>query len=595
MSDIDQVLRHWLRETRAGRLSRRAVMQRLTALGVGVPLAGALLAQAGHAQGQAAPFTYLPTRRGGGGTLRLLAWQGATILNPHISGGAKDVLAARLFLEPLAHHDGEGRLVPILAAEIPSLENGGVARDGLSVTWKLKRGVSWHDGQPFDADDVVFTWEYARDPATSAFSYGSFAPITVRKIDSHTVRIQFDKPTPEWADAFIGGAVLPHRHFAAHMGAKSREAPANLRPVGTGPYRIVDFKPGDLVRGEINSAYHMPNRPHFDRVELKGGGDAVSSARAVMQTGDFDWAWNLAVEDEILQRIERGGRGRAEFAPGGDTEFILLNHADPWTERDGERSHPDSRHPFLREPAVRQALGHLVDRESVHRFVYGRGGVATGNILNNPSPLNSRRRVPSFDVAKANALLDADGWRRGADGVRAKDGRRLKMLFQTSVSAPRQKVQTIVKQAAGLAGIDMELKAVTAAVFFSGDVANPDTNGKFLADLQMYATVRGPEGVRWMEQFCSWLAASKANKWLGRNASRWRNDEFDRLFRAAEVEMDPVKRAALLVRMNDALCDDFAVLPIAYKPKVNAFANSLRAPISGWAIETAFVHDWHRV
>jgi peptide/nickel transport system substrate-binding protein len=188
------------------------------------------------------------------------------------------------------------------------------------VTWKLKRGVSWHDGEPFTADDVVFTWELLRDPETAAYTIGTYQPIKVRKLDSHTVRIEFSKPTPEWADAFVDSVVLPRKHFAAYMGAKSRDAPANLKPIGTGPYRAVDFKPGDLVRGELNSAYHMPHRPHFDTIEIKGGGDSVSAARAVLQTGEFDLAWLLQIEDDVLQRMEDSGRGRVNIASGGDIE-----------------------------------------------------------------------------------------------------------------------------------------------------------------------------------------------------------------------------------------------------------------------------------
>jgi peptide/nickel transport system substrate-binding protein len=136
---------------------------------------------------------------------------------------------------------------------------------------------------------------------------------------------------------------------------------------------------------------------------------------------------------------------------------------------------------------------------------------------------------------------------------------------------------------------------VAPAVFFSSDIANPDTNGKFLADLQMYATTRGgPEPGRFLELFCSWLAASKANGWLGRNTARYRSDEYDRSFRAAEQELDPIKRAAQLMRLNDIVCNDHAVVPIAYRPKANAIANSLQAPISGWSVETAFIHDWYR-
>ena len=105
--------------------------------------------------------------------------------------------------------------MPVLAAEIPSIENGGLAKDGMSVIWKLKQGVKWHDGQPFTADDCVFNWEYAADPATAATTIGSYKDIKVVKVDDHTIRVEFQKPTPFWADAFVGvyGMIIPKHLF----------------------------------------------------------------------------------------------------------------------------------------------------------------------------------------------------------------------------------------------------------------------------------------------------------------------------------------------------------------------------------------------
>src|SRR5262249_50096566 len=159
----------------------------------------------------------------------------------------------------------------------------------------------------------------------------------------------------------------------------SREAPANLAPVGTGPYLFADFRPGDLIRGRINPSYHIANRPHFDAIEMKGGGDAVSAARAVLQTGEYDFAWNMQVEDELLKRLEDAGHGRVLITPTGNLEHIELNNTDPWREVDGERSSAKAPHPFLTDPAIRQALNLLVDRVSVEKFIYGRTGKATAN------------------------------------------------------------------------------------------------------------------------------------------------------------------------------------------------------------------------
>ncbi len=585
-----------LAAVRAGRLPRRAFVRQMAALGVGAPLAGMLLLHGGGVAAQPAAPVYKPTRRGGGGVLRLLWWQGTTQLNPHFATGQKDVDGSRLFYEALADWDDEGRLVPVLAAELPSRENGGVAADGRSVVWKLKRGVTWHDGQPFTADDLVFTWRYASDPATAAVSIGLFADRVVEKIDSHTVRIRFKQPTPFWASTFVGagGEILPRHLFAPYTGAKSREAPNNFSPVGTGPYRFAEFKPGDLLRGTLNPSYHGPNRPHFDSVELKGGGDAVSAARAVLQTGEFDYAWNIQVEDELVRRMEAGGKGRAVHSNGADLEYILFNFTDPRREVDGERSSLKAPHPVLSDFAVRDALALLVDKAGIEKFIYGRAGVATANVINNPPRYRSPNTRWAFDPVKAAALLDAAGWKPGAGGIREKNGQRLKFLFQTSTNAPRQKTQALVKQAAMQAGIEIEVKAVTGSVFFSTDVGNPDTNGKFQADLQMFTIGGNIDPAPTLRRFVSWEAATRANKWSGINLSRWRDESYDRDYRAAEVELDPVKRTALFLRMNDQLVQQRVVLPVIHRKNVAAVSARLHAPVSGWGSDLAFLRDWYR-
>src|SRR5215469_9138633 len=304
-------LRELLTGVRAGRASRRAFVRKMIGLGLTAPFATQMLAHAGLAQ-TAARTDYKPNRAGGGGALKVLFWQAPTLLNPHFAVGTKDQEGSRIFYEPLAAWDPDGNLAPVLATEIPEIENGGVAPDGMSVTWKLKKDVQWHDGRPFTADDVVFNWEYAADSATAATTIGSYQDIKVEKLDPLTVRLNFARPTPFWGGAFVGqfGMIIPKHLFEAYKGANSRDAPNNLKPVGTGPYRFVDFKPGDLVIGERNPSYHLPNRPYFDRIEVKGGGDAVSAARAVIQTGEYDYAWNLQVEDEILLKLENGGNAK---------------------------------------------------------------------------------------------------------------------------------------------------------------------------------------------------------------------------------------------------------------------------------------------
>ncbi len=591
-------IRDLIRDVGAGRLSRRAFGHLIVGLGLTAPLAAQMLAAAGVAA-QPRTETFAPKRRGGGGQLKILWWQAPTLLNPHFATGTKDQDGSRIFYEPLASYDPDGNIVPILASEVPSVQNGGVAKDGTWVVWRLKRGASWHDGRPFTADDVIFTWEYVMDPATSAVTIGSYGAIErIEKLDSHTVKLVFAKPQPFWADAFCGyrGMIIPKHVFEPYRGAKSREAPANLKPVGTGPYRYVDFKPGDLVRAEANPAYHVGNRPFFDALEMKGGGEAVSAARAVLQTGEYDYAWNLQVEDDILKRLEQGGKGRINIWSSGNIEHIQCNFTDPWKEVDGERSSSKTSHPLLGDAAVRQALNLLVDRASVQEQIYGRQGQTTANFLNAPSRFYSRNTRWEFSVDKANQILDAAGWTRGADGIRAKDGRKLRMVYQTSINAPRQKNQQIVKQAAARAGIELELKSVTASVFFSSDPANPDTYPHFYADLQMYNTTMGaPDPQYFMNQFTSWEAASKENKWQGRNVTRWRSEEYDRTYRAAETELDPVKRAALFIKMNELVIQHVVVIPVLWRNGVSASSIRLRGmDLSGWDSTLWHLAYWYK-
>ena len=503
----ERELRELITHVKDGRLSRRSFVQMMAAVGLTAPFAAQMLTSGGVAQAAESKLVYKPTKRGGGGALKTLWWQGATLLNPYFAVGTKDQDGSRIFYEPLASWDPDGNLAPILATEVPSLQNGGLSKDGKTVTWKLKKGVQWHDGKPFTADDVVFNWEYAADPATAAAWIATYKDIKAEKVDSHTVRVTFPKPTPYWADAFVGvrGMIIPKHVFEPFKGGKSREAPANLKPVGTGPYRYVDFKPGDIVKGELNPTYHLPNRPYFDVIEMKGGGDAVSAARAVLQTGEYDYAWNLQVEDEILKRLEQGGRGKVDIVAGGDIEHIQCNFTDPWKEVEGERSSPKSKHPFLSDPAVRQALGLLVDRSSVQEQIYGRTGISTANFLNAPERFRSKITKWEFNVDKANQILDAAGWKRGSDGIREKGGLKLKMVYQTSTNASRQKTQAIVKQSAAKAGIEMEIKSVVASVYFSSDAANLDTYPHFSTDIQMYTTtMTQPDPELFMIQFASW-------------------------------------------------------------------------------------------
>ncbi len=461
--------------------------------------------------------------------------------------------------------------------------------------WRLKQGVVWHDGKPFTADDVIFTWEFATDPATAATSRGLYDNIRrIDKLDELTIKVVFTDPTPVWY--ISGGPILPKHLFAEYTGQNARNAPYNLKPVGTGPYKIVDFKPGDVALYEINPHYHVPNRPFFDTVELKGGGDATSAARAVIQTGEFDFARNIQVDKDVRELLEQQGRkGMFRYTTGAQVDHIQLNRTDPGTEVDGERSSVKVPHPFFTDHQVRQAFALAVDRRTIAEQLYGAAGQPTSNYLNAPKQFQSPNTRWEFDLEKAAHLLEQAGWKRGSDGIRLKGGRRMQVLFQTTTNLIRQKTQAIVKKALERIGIEVELKAVPATVFTSSDPGNPDTISRFYADMQMlfYSFGIDPQGL--MRLFVSWEIAQKANNWAGRNIVRWANAEYDRLWKQAETELDPVKRAALFIRMNDLLIKDVVVIPVVWRKEVAAVSHTLRGlALSPWDRNLADLAFWYR-
>lgn len=541
------------------------------------------------------PATSTPAEK----TLKLLYWQAPTILNPHLSTGTKDFEASRITLEPLASFDKNGKMVLFLATEIPSLKNGDLAKDGKSVTWKLKKGVKWSDGQPFTAADVVFTYEYITNKEVGANSATSYEGIkSVKVIDNYTVKITFKQPNPAWAMPFVGtnGMILPRHKFEKYKGVNARQAPANLMPIGTGPYRVVEFKPGDIIIYEANPNFRETGKPFFQRVELKGGGDAPSAARAVLQTGDADYAYNTQVEARILKQLQAGGKGQVLASFGAQSERILLNFTDPnKATPDGERSSIKFPHPFLTDKKVRQAFNLAINRDAIAQQLYGQTGKATANYLAAPKQFFSPNTRYEFNPKKAALLLDEAGWKdTNGNGIRDKNGVKMKVLFQTSVNPLRQKTQEIVKQNLSSVGVQIELKSTDASVYFSSEPNNPDTTNHFYADLQMYTTGNeNPDPDAYMQLYLCEQIAQKSNNWTKLNVSRYCNPEYETFWKQLKGELNPEKRKSLLIKMNDLLINEVAVMPIVLRAETAAVSNRLAGvDLTPWDLQPWNIKDW---
>jgi peptide/nickel transport system substrate-binding protein len=558
--------------------------------------------------GSAAPSGGAAFKRGDGGELKILYWQAPTILNPHQATGTKDSDASHLILEPLASYGPDGKpLANGLGLEIPTVANGGVSADFTTVTWKLRQGVKWSDGSAFSADDVAFTFAYVSDKATAATTQSSTEGVkSVAAKDPNTVVITYAAPNPnvyQWGVGYVGnGGILQKAQYANCVGAKAKDCPADLKPIGTGPYVLDTFKPGDVVTYKANPNYRDPNKPYFKTVNFKGGGDAESSARAVFQTGDVDYAWNLQVAANILQpMISASTKGKMLSVYGSSVERILVNFADPSAPGDA-RGEPTTKHPFFNGPdglTVRKALAMATDRQTVAKQLYGDGltGKPGCNIITGVPDFESTATASfcsSFDPAAAGKILDDAGWKLGTDNIRAKGGVKLKILYQTTVNAVRQATQAIMKTNWEKAGFSVELKQVPAATFFTN--TSPDGANHFWSDIEMFTNNSDPDPTSYLDGWTTKQIAQKSNGWQLGNYNRYSDPTFDGLVDQLRKETDPAKRATLIKQANDNLILNVVIIPIVTRTQVTSGINTTvkGAVPTGWDSEMYGIADWYK-
>ncbi|MCC6703430.1 MAG: peptide ABC transporter substrate-binding protein, partial [Thermomicrobiales bacterium] len=543
------------------------------------------------------------------GELRILLWQMTTVLNPHTSTGTKDYIAASLMIEPLLNFSEDTSLATALAAEVPSLENGGIAEDFSSVTYKLKEGVVWSDGEPLTANDVKFTFEWVSNPVNAAITFQNYANVeSVEVIDDLTAKVNFKTPTLAWYVPFVGtfgGSVLPGHIWGFDAANEEPTLGFRTAPVGTGPFKLVSFSEGVEVKYEANPLYREPNKPYFATVSITGGaGTADGAARAVLQTNEADYAWNLQVNPDAINQMLEAGNGYLLAKAPTSTESIYFNYTDPNVEGStGERSSLENPHPAFTDFAVRQAMSFAVDRDTIANEFYGNGqGAAWSFIVGLPTYDNGNFPY-SYNPDQANQILDEAGWVLDG-GVRSKDGVALSFTYQTTINPVRQDTQAVVQANLADVGIEVELVSHDATIFFDSGVGNEMNLTHFYADLQMYTSeIPSPFPVEYLNAFYAGAeninVAQQANDWSGGNTTRYVNAEFDEALDTARTATDPEIATEAIIRCSDILTDDAAVLPlVARSASVSGLANTIQqdnialAPFEGdfWNIA-----NWRRV
>ena len=547
-------------------------------------------------------------KRGSDGQLNLLYWQAPSTMNPNLSGGTKELEASSVVLEPLARYDEKGNMLPWLAESIPTVGNGGVSKDLTSITWKIKKGIKWSDGSAFTADDVVFTYDYCIHPDTGCSHTNYYTGISsVKALDRHTVKIEFNVAKPFPYSAFVGynTPILQKAQFDGCQGAKAQECTKqNFYPIGTGPFKVVDFKANDVIVFEANPNYRDPNKPAFSKLVFKGGGDATSAARAVLETGEMDYAWNLQVEPEILTKMQQAGKGTVVSAFGTAVERLMVNFANPDPALGEDRSeyiggnNNRNAHPFLSDYNVRRALSLAIDRQILVDAGYGQAGKISCNVLPAPAIYASTANdeCKTQNIAEANRLLDAAGWKRGSDGIRQKDGVRISILYQTSTNSVRQATQAFIKEMWKQIGVETELRNISASVFFGSDPGSPDTYQKFYSDIEMYTnTFSGTDPEAYMAGWSCSEMPQKSNKWAGNNMPRWCNPAYDALSAKMSKTAALKDRIRMAKAMNDMLMQDYAMIPLIHRGGVSAHSNTISGVrMNEWDSELWNIADWTR-
>lgn len=509
-------------------------------------------AVAGGAQATAAPAGQAAQSAGAGkpgGTLKMALWQEPTHLNKHMNSQTVGTLVARQIFSHLIDVDESGTYTPMLALEVPTVQNGGVSADGKMVTYKLRRDVKWHDGTPFTAKDVVFTWQARMDASNPVNSRAGYKDIdAVEAKDDYTAVVRYKSLYAPYLDLF--GWVLPAHVF----GGKTTmdKADFNRKPIGTGPFKFVEWVSGDHVTLAKFGDYWKKGAPLLEQVIFRFT-PSREVAVAQLRTGEVDVVWNL-IESNIPD-LQSNPDIDLWANSGTRIERLVLNLGAPSGAQQGD---PNTRHPFLGDPKVREAIELAINKkELVDKLLYGKATVGTGPVvLGWAAPKLS---ASEFNPDKAKKLLDDAGWKPGADGIRVKDGVRAAMTYSTtSGDNLRELTQQVMQERLRTVGVALEIKNMPSAVLLGtwGD-NSPRSRGNF--DINMWTTNADTDPHSHLfSYYHSSQIPSEANRGEGQNYSRLKSPDVDKAIEEGGSTVDQAKRKAAYERAVKAIVESRA-------------------------------------
>jgi len=494
-----------------------------------------------------------------GGELVIGSIQEPDSLNPWLTGLTVGLEVEAMIYDSLTRVDPNGVHIPALAAETPSVENGGISDDLLTYTYKLRDDVAWHDGTPFTADDVVFTYTAIANPEVNARSRTGFELIdSVEAVDAHTVRFTLKQPSAVFLETWGYRGILPKHIFETE---DMNTSEYNRAPtVGTGPYKFVEWVSGDRIVVERNENYYRDGG-YIDRIvyRIVPSSDTLLT---LLETGEIDMRFSIIAEQ--VPYVRDLGAYTVFATPAHAYFHFTINNTDP----------------ILGDKRVRQALTHGLHKQVIADTVLQGLVQPHGSPVAQPSwvYVDHNDRF-AFDQEAANALLEEAGWTLGADGIRTKDGERLTLeLLNIAGDSERLQIVQLAQAMWKEIGVEVNISQVDAPTFVS---AMTTQEYQFAYGFWGFSVDPSGYNERWL--------SSSAGHWLN-----YDNPAVDQLLLDALQIVDREERKAKYVEFQEIVVEDATNIWVynrvffdAVKPRVQNFVPSASNSTNMWN-----VHEW---
>ena len=464
------------------------------------------------------------------------------MLNPLLSDLLATAEVANLLFSGLIVMNDKGQWLPDLAVEVPTTSNGGVSPDGLTVTYKLRSGVTWHDGTPFTAEDVKFTWQVIMDPQNKVVSREGYDKIiAVDTPDKQTVVLRFRELYAPYMTLF--STVLP-KHVLSVQGELAKAA-FNRAPIGTGPFKFRDWSIAEAITLEANPSYHR-GRPALDTIIYRVIPE-MTILLTQLKAGELDIVSNIALSQ--IEQVKALDGIRTVITTNLIWEHLAFNQDQV----------------MFKDARVRQAVMAAIDRQAIVNLVLKNAATVA---VTDQHPLswayNQAVSSPVRDVNRARELLTQAGWILGTDGIFVKDGQKLSFTLSTTASNKmREAAGSLIVQQLKEAGILAEVQLVDVLAFF-GDTLK---NRRFEA--AMYAWVTGPDP----DNYTFWHSRQipgRSSGYEGQNYSGWNNPEVDQLTERGRRTVNLEERKQIYYRLQDLVVQEAPVVPLYFRSTIDA-------------------------